>query len=246
MITDPGTVKAARKTGGKAAAKAAKSELKRQREENEKIEIARTVMQELSKYETEYGKAALENAREIAAAGINGYLDSFRRTKAQAKAMPRSTAAEKEQRRDALMQISNIRAARKAAKRYFPDGVVEFDSSVFETLFKAEDEADLLLHETIKELKAAREKGDRTAARELKAKVKAIQKQQAKTKLEIKIAMQKNSVYSRAVKPYLDARKTIAQSENYRHLDTIEALYAPAKIRLHRRRQNKPPQRNKA
>lgn len=43
--------------------------------------------------------------------------------------------------------------------------------------------------------------------------------------------MQKNSVYYRAVKPYLDAKKTIAQSENYRHFETIEALYAPAKIR---------------
>jgi Na+/melibiose symporter-like transporter len=231
-VIDADTVKAAKKTGDKAAVKAAKAELKRLKEENEKTEIAKTVMQELNKYDSEYGRETLESAREIAAAGIDGYLDSFRLTKAQAKLMPKITELEKERRRDALMRISNIKAAKKATKRYFPDGVVEFDNSVFETLFKAEDEADILLHETINELKAAREKGDRTAAGELKAKIKNIHKQQEKIKLDIKIATNQNSIYYRAVKPYLDAKKTIAQSENYSRLDRIEALYEPAKLRL--------------
>lgn len=40
-----------------------------------------------------------------------------------------------------------------------------------------------------------------------------------------------NTIYYRAAKPYLDAKKFIIQAENYSHLDAIMKLYDQVKIR---------------
>ena len=209
--------------------KLAKKQLKQAREENGKIEIAKIVMQELNRYETEFGIEKLDRAKSIVAAGLNGYLDSFTVTKAEAKALPKTTESQKERRRDALIQISNIKAARKATKKYYPNGVTVFDNSIFETLFKAEDDANNELYSTINELKAAKEKGDKSSVPALKSRIKEIQLEQARIKGEIKKATNENSIYYRATKPFIDAKRIIAQCENYKHLEEIEKLYDNAK-----------------
>lgn len=231
LSADNGIVKDAKKTKDREQIRQAKAELKRIREENEKIEIAGTVMRELAFYESDYGKAKLDAAKKTVAAGLNGYLDCFTLTKAEAKAMPRSTELEKERRRDAMIQLSNIKAARKSAKKHYPDGISEFDSSVFEELFSAEDAADIKMHELILKLKAANENGGKQTAKEIKAQIKALRFKQAQIKADIKKASDENSIYYRAAKPYLDAEKTVAQSENYKDLEKIEALYDEAKAR---------------
>ena len=205
--------------------KADKKEKKLLREENEKIEIAKIVMDELNIFDTEYGKTRVENAKKICEAGLNGYLDSFTLTKAQAKAMPKATDTEKERRRTALMQVSNFKAAKKAVKKYFPSGIEEFDSSVFHTLFEQEDEAERKIADVLDSLKAARENKDSATAAQLKKELKALRFEQAKTKERIKEATNKNSVYYRASKPYQDAKKLLIQKENYQHLDEILSLY---------------------
>ena len=229
---DPGRLKAAKKAHDKRAVQAAKAERRRIREENEKIEIADVVMQELTFYDSDYGKAKLQTAKRLAAAGLNGYLDHFDMTKAEAKAMPKATQLEKERRRDMLIQVSNIQAAKRATKKYYPNGVTEFDSSVFEALFKAEDELELEMHACIAACKAANTQKDRKAARAQKERMRALRLKKARVQAEIKKATNENSIYYRAAKPYLDAKKTIAQSENYKNLSAIEALYDDAKERL--------------
>ncbi len=202
---------------------------KQAREENDKIEIAKIVMRELNQYETEFGIEKLDRAKAIVDSGLNGYLDSFTVTKAEAKALPKATELQKERRRDALIQISNIKAARKATKKYFPDGVTVFDSSIFETLFKAEDDANNELFATVNALKTARENGDKASVNALKSKMKEIQLEQAKIKGKIKKATNENSLYYRAAKPFIDAKRIIAQCENYKHFEEIEKLYDNAK-----------------
>lgn len=222
----------AKKTKDKALIKEAKKKYKEQREINEKIEIADMVISELHRFETPDGIAQINSARRFVEAGFNGFLDVNEITRQQAKAMPRKTQEEKDRRRDALMQISNIEAAKKAAEKYFPDGIVEFDSSVFEKLFKAEDENELKLHNTLKALKSAKEVKNSSEIQELKIKIKELQKQKNMIKREIKTATNKNSVYYRAAKPYLDAVKTLTQMENYTRYDDIVARYDEAKIRV--------------
>ena len=225
-------IKAAKKSKNKDSIKAAKAAVKQQLEENEKIEIASVVMQELTRYDGEYGKFERENAEKIASAGLNGFLDTFTMTKSQAKSMPETTDFEKDRRRDALMLISQMKASKKAIKKYFPDGIVEFDSSVFDTLFKAEDDNELELHETLKKLKLARENNDKEDIAELKKQVKSLQLKRSIIKADIKEAANKNSVYYRAAKPYLDAKRTLVQITNYSHLEDITALYDGAKNRI--------------
>lgn len=190
------------------------------------------VMNELHRFETPEGMAEIEMAKNFVKAGLDGFLNVQRITKAQAKAMPKNTQAEKDKRRDALIQISKIKASKKAIKKYFPNGIVEFDNSVFETLFKAEDENELELHNSLKAMKMAKENKNAGEVQKLKAKVKELQLQKVKIKEEIKEATDKNSIYYRAAKPYLDAEKTLKQMENYQHYDEIVALYDDAKARI--------------
>lgn len=203
---------------------------KSDREYNDKIEIARLVMQELNKYDTEYGKQQIQNAKRLYEAGLDGFLNVELPTKAEARAMPRTTPLEKENRRNALIQASNIASAKKAIKKYYPNGIVEFDASVFDSLFKAEDENELAINEALKTMKAAKEhKADTT---ELKAIVKKLQQNREKINQDIKQATNQNSIYYRSVKPYLDAKKTLSQKKNYENLDEIVALYYEAKNRI--------------
>ncbi|MGN1203186.1 MAG: MFS transporter [Eubacterium sp.] len=225
-------IKQAKKTKNKALIKEAKAKYKAQREENEKIEIAGFVMRELHRFETPEGIAEKENANRLVNAGLDGFLNVQTITRAQAKAMPRNTQEEKDRRRDALIQISKIKTAKKAVKKYFPNGIEEFDSSVFETLFKAEDDNELALHETLSSLKTAKENKDKAAAANIKKQVKALQLQKAKIKEEIKEATNQNSIYYRAAKPYLDAKRTLVQVKNYSNLNEIMSLYDDANERI--------------
>lgn len=232
-VPSKAAIKKARKTGNKALVKTAKQEYKNCRAENEKIEIAHLVMNELHRFETPEGAAQIHLAQRFVDAGLNGFLNEQTMTKAQAKAMPKNTPEEKDRRRDALIQISKIKTAKKAIKKYFPNGIEEFNSAVFETLFKAEDENELALHNALKAMKTAKENKNEADIQRLKKQIKALQAQKAKIKKDIKAATEQNSIYYRAAKPYLDAQKTLKQMENYQHYDEIISLYDTAKERIH-------------
>lgn len=228
-------IKRAKKTKNKALIKEAKAKYAAQKADNEKIEIAKMVMNELHRFETSEGIAQVNTAQHFVEAGLNGFLNVQTITKAEAKAMPKNTQEEKDRRRDALMQISKIKAAKKAIKKYFPNGIEEFDNSVFETLFKDEDENELALHNALKNLKTAKENKNNTDIEKFKKQIKALQRQKAEIQKEIKEATNKNSVYYRAAQPYLDAEKTLKQMRNYRHYEEIAMLYDEAKARAEQR-----------
>jgi len=65
----------------------------------------------------------------------------------------------------------------------------------------------------------------------LKNKLKALQAEKKEIDAAIKEATDKNSYYNRLAKPYIDAKKLIAQAENYRHYEDIKAMYEEAKLR---------------
>ncbi len=215
--------------------KAAKAALRQTLAENEKIEIAQIVMQELTRFDTDAGRAETETAARLVSAGLDGFLEQFELTKAQAKAMPRGTDFEKDRRRDALLLVSQVKAAKKAMKKYYPHGIAPFDSHVFETLFKAEDTNEQALHDTLRALKQAKEAGDKAQTAALKRRVQALQRNRADLKTQIRIATDQNSIYYRAARPLLDAKRKLAQADNYAHLDEIIALYPDAKSRLEKK-----------
>lgn len=202
-----------------------KPKSKAERELNEKIEIARLVMKELHRFSTPLGAMEKEYANSIYTLGLEniGSLDTISRT--DAKNMPKDTPEQKEMRRYALSHIAKVKNAKKACQKYYPNGIEEFDNSIFEELFKAEDENDLAIHNTLKAMKQAKENGDKATVQSLKEEVKKLQYLQRKIKGEIEKATESHTSFYRAAKPYLDAKRTLVQIENYEHLDEIMALY---------------------
>ena len=221
--------KAARKAADK---KAAKALLRQRMADNESIEIAQIVMQELTRFDGESGVHEKESAERLVSAGLDGFLNSFALTKAQAKAMPQSTDFEKDRRRDALMLLSQVKAAKKACKKYYPNGIEPFDSSIFETLFHAEDENEQALRNTLLALRHAKEAKDTAQIAALKKQLQEQQRRRSALKRQIKTATNQNSVYYRAARPYLDAKRKLLQINNYKHLEEILSLYPDAKARL--------------
>lgn len=217
--------------GRKSKSKISKSELKTLRTEKEKIEIANFVSNELSKYDTEWGRIRLEDARRIYEAGPDRYADAFTMTGAQIKALPNGSETEKELRKAAFMHLADIKAAKRAMRNYFPNGIVEFDTAVFEKLFAEEDENDKEINRLLPALSSAREQKDKESIAQIKNDIKRLRLRQAVIKRDIKNAASQNSVYYRATKPYQDAHKTLIQYENYNDLDKVFSLYNAAKAR---------------
>lgn len=212
--------------------KAAKASLRQQRADNERIEIAKIVMQELTRYDGERGEREKQNALSLVSAGLDGFMANFTLTKAQVRAMPKNTDFEKDRRRDARMLLSQMKAAKKACKKHFPNGIEPFDAGVFEKLFKAEDETEQALRDTLLLRKQAKEAKDNAQSERLKQQVRTLQQRRSEIRRQIKTATEQNAVYYRAARPYLDAQRKLTQIDNYNHLDEIIALYPDAKARL--------------
>lgn len=200
--------------------KTSRQDAKLIRAENEEIEIARFVNDELNRYSTQEGMFEVALAKKIIAAGVDGCLTCELVTKQEIKALPDNTPEQKQRKSDLLAVFRDVKLARKTAKKYFPEGIREFDSSVFDALFKAEDDVDLQLHNALKAMKAAKENGADTS---LTAEtVRKLRDRKTEIKAQIKKATNENSIYCRAAKPYLDAQKVILRMENYNNLRILE------------------------
>lgn len=198
---------------------------KQVRLENEQIEIADFVANELERFNTPEGIAELEYAKLISSAGLSGFLNAALPTMADVKDMPCGTKEEKQKRKIVIGHIKDIRDTEKTASKFFPDGIKEFDTAALETLFNSETETESKLLELSKEMKKAKEDGRTDKIADINAQIKELRKKKSQIKADIKKAETDYSNYRRAAKPYLDAIKTIKQAENYGRLDEIKALY---------------------
>lgn len=219
---DRNAIRLAKKSKDKEAVRQAKNAYNAQQEENEKIEIAAFVMAELNRYSTEYGKLEIATAEKLFAAGMNGCSDAEIFTKADIRAMSKNTAAERQARSDCFALLRDIRTAKKTKLKYFPHGVTEFDTSVFDTLFKQEDENEQALHNALKAKKAAKEKNEDVSV--YNQSIANLQKRKRELQTQIKKATNENSLYYRAAKPYLDAKRTLERMKNYAEIDKLEEM----------------------
>ncbi|MBQ2841604.1 MAG: MFS transporter [Clostridia bacterium] len=202
-----------------------KSERSRTKAENEQIEIAAFVMDELNRFCSPEGIAELEYANAIASAGLEGFLNASLPTIADVKAMPTGTKEEKYRRKIVIEHIKDIRDAEKATKKFFPNGIKEFDTSVIESLFDKENITETELLNLSKAMKKAKEEGRTDKVADINAQMQTLRKKKSQIKADIKKAENDYFNYRRAAKPYLDAVKTIKQAEKYGKLDEIEALH---------------------
>lgn len=224
--------KAAKKNASdKEEKKAAKKAYKEAVAFNQNIEISKFVIDEMNRFNTPFGRMGLEEARKTASAGYEAIYNYDASGIREAKALPTGTPEEKEYKKTALSIAKDFVYAKKAAKKYFPNGIKEFDTSIFETLFNKEDNLAEELEAAYKKLYDARDRKDKSAVEKHMQVVKSIRAEQKAVENEIKKATNDNSVYNRAAKPYINAKKLLTQSENYAKFDEIAAMYEEAKLR---------------
>lgn len=224
-------IRDAKKTKDRAAIKAAKKARKAAIEHNRMIEISRFVIEEMNKFSTLEMQEKIAVAKEVYAAGLSNLVNVEPDVLQRAKALPKKTEEEKLYRKAAIEEARDRLTSKKVILKHYPNGLVEFDSSVFDRLFEKEDKLELNLEEAYKALFAARESKDKEAIKQAKLNVQKAKVARAKVRTEIKEATDANSLYHRAAKPWLDANKLLIQEENYKHYDEIAAMYEEAKAR---------------
>ena len=231
--------KSYKKIKDKAERKAAKKKYHELLEYNDEIEISKFVCNEIDKFSTDiYGKMA-QICEKIYAGGENAVADynkhELNRKIKQAKALAKSTKEEKEYRSFVLEMARNEKSAYTAYHKYFAGKckIAAPDFSVLEGYFNTEDACDVRL----KELCAAKHYGKKNKTlsqeelKELDLQIKAEQKKRREAGKLSKAEMDKHAYYNRAAKPYLEAKKFLAQRENYGRFDEILEGYEEAKLR---------------
>lgn len=213
-------ISTARSFGGKAPTtirKAmTKAEKKLIREENEQIEIASIILDELDFFNTPEGKFELEYSRQLIA--TNGRIDAAV-SLGYMKALPKNTAKQKEFRRRMLACIKDFRVAEKTRSSKAYRDAEDFDSAIFTELFTAYDSITFKIADLQNNIRNAEKARD--AVKEWKNEIAALRVEQKKLDIKIKQARKKSILQNRANKPLLDAQKCIARYESYRDYMTV-------------------------
>ncbi|MBQ2813136.1 MAG: hypothetical protein IJE63_07740, partial [Clostridia bacterium] len=147
------------------------------------------------------------------------------------KVLPTSTEEERAFRKAEISRIKESLYAQKVARKHFPNGIEEFDSREFDKLFVEQDAVEEKIDAAYKTFYKARDDKDKAAAQEAMSLIKALKAQAKEIDKAVKKATDDSSVYNRAAKPYLDAKKLITMAENYTHYEEIDAMYDEAKLR---------------
>ncbi len=124
-----------------AAVQAAKKAISDAREFNEEVEIADFVMRELTRFETEFGKAQLSLCRAIVSGGPQRFFDNAEEIIRMANELPAShVKEEKTWRKQEIRNAHKLTKSAKLAAKYYPDGVKEFDPAVYEAAYDLPDD----------------------------------------------------------------------------------------------------------
>ncbi len=199
----------AKKSWDKKLIKSEKDKLELIKSENEKILVSSYVLNEINKFRTENGIEDLKAARELVCAGVNGFLDVYNKSNCSF----------------IISRKRDFKVSEKTIKKYFKNGLKEFDASIIDKLFDMEDKTEQNIFNLLNEMKKANEIGDKIKYSELKEELAVCRIEKSKIKNEIKIHTKEFNIYNRAVKPYLDAQRCIKQYENYNNFDEILNQY---------------------
>ncbi len=189
-----------------------RADKKAARQKNEEIEIAKVVWDEINYFNTGFGKKELEIARNILEKGVN----DFQNAKTEVEGLYALCKSDKELKKKVKAQLRNFDVASATVKNHFPNGVVEFDSSIFNDLFEEADRIEYKINDVINEIKKAKE--EKTSFADQKNKLKRLRKQQNTVHLAIKTTTKEKAFYIRAVKPYIEAQRCVERYENYKSL----------------------------
>ena len=215
--------------------KLAKKQYKEDIEFNEEIIISKFVMDELNKFDSELGKRQIEAYTKIYNDGLDGIKNkSLSEAKAElkdAKAMPAATTEEKEIRKFYIELAKTMISAIKSYNKYF-GSVNEFKELSFdaiEELFDKEDALDTEIEELAKLSQIAKKDKNREETKRINDEIKKLSKERKAVRKASKEEMDRHAQYNRAAKPFVEAKRMLAQQENFSHFDEIAAMYDQAK-----------------
>lgn len=209
---------------------------KEARELNDKIEVSKIVVKELTKFSDPVVQVQFEQAKKIYAAGLSGLTNVQPDEVERAKALPASNEQEKAIRKNAI-ELAKLRRSCAHAIITKHDGKIEaFDTSIFEPLFEKEDALNDALTDAYLKLSDAKKEKDKEKVLQIKETIKELKAEKKVVAAKIKDATEQNSVYTRLAKPYTDAKRLVVQEENYQHYDEIVSMYDEAKVRADEQR----------
>lgn len=213
----------------------AKKDLRAAKEFNDNIEISKIVMEEINKFSTPLWQYKLAEAEKLYNAGLKGLtavsMEELNNVLEKAKAMPKNTKTEKEERSSAITSAKDRINSKKTIEEKFGGKIEEFDTSVFESLFEREDNNLAERTRLNEELSEAKKNKTVSAVSEIQSKLAKLKAEKKVIDEDIKKATDENSAYNRLAKPYIDAKKLLTQAENYQHYEDIKAMYEEAKMR---------------
>ena len=189
---------------------ASRAELRQAKADNEETEIAAALLDELERFETPAGKARLDWAAGVAERGLSGIYAVTAQALRQAKALPNGTKEEREERKQAIADARLALRSRKAAEKYFPQGLTQVREQELQSLFEKEAS----LNEQRRALLA--NGGAKSELKQLSAKQKELNKQ-------IKTATVRYQHFTESTKVYTEAKKYLAQAACYEKFGALHS-----------------------
>lgn len=215
--------------------KAAKKAYREALNFNEEIEISKFVCGELDKFNSKLFKHEIAVYREIYNQGLEGIknidISNARSELSKAKHFPKNTPEEKELRKFEIELAKKNISAKKAYDKYY-GSVNDFEEPDMESLtalFDREDSLERDIYELSSEVNIAKKSNDKNLVKEIKNKIKKLTAEKKTVIKQQKVIMDEFAKFNRAAKPFNDAKKLLAQEENYSRFDEIAALYDEAK-----------------
>ena len=198
--------------------KAPKAEIRKAAEEQEDYEISEAVLEELERFSAPGEQARLRWAQGVADMGVSGILSITGEQLLRAKALPDDTKENRQIRKTAIADAKLALRSKKAAAKYFPDGISVFEEETLDRLYKEEI--------TLTEKKAAllKEKGR-------KEEIKAVSDDLNRISKEIKNMHGEYRRYMESTKVFHEAKKLLSQAENYAKFSELDLRYSELQTR---------------
>ena len=189
---------------------ASRAELQQAKADNEEIEISAALLEELDRFETPQGKARLDWANGVVERGLSGICSVTQQALLDAKALPDGTKEEREERKQAIADARLALRSRKAAEKYFPQGLTQVQEDELHALYEKEAS----LNEQRRALLA--NGGAKSELKQLSAQQKELNKQ-------IKAATVRYQHFTESAKVYTEAKKYLAQAACYEKFGALHS-----------------------
>ena len=195
--------------------KAPKSAVKTAAEANEEYEISAAVLGELERFASPADRARLQWAERVAARGIGGAAEPDPRGLDEARALPADSPEARLIRKQAIADAKLELRCKKAADKYYPNGIAVFDEAALNALYEKE--------KALGERKAAllKEKAPRATLAAVSDELRGIAR-------EIKEQHEAYGRFAESTKAYHEAQRFLAQARNYARFGELDSLYQTA------------------